>query len=318
MEISHQSLLADRYDYLKEKLQEPCSPPALFLAEALREKFPGAAILLYGSAGSVMSDAPATDVLFDFYVVAPSYKAAYRSPILRWANAMLPPNVFYLTRPSPEGMLRAKYAVISLRAFKRRLSARAFHSYFWGRFAQPFKVVSGTADEVNAMARLAANAIDVFVERSAPLAHLDGMTAEDAIKAIWRAGLSASYRAELRAEKPGRAAELLASYGDWPQHVTILDQHKTSRPDDRLRWRARQGWRVRSALGGVLSILRLLKATFTFRGGVDYIVWKIQRHAGVVVPVKNWERRYPFLAAPLLAARYYRLRRQDRRRANTG
>ena len=40
-------------------------------------------------------------------------------------------------------------------------------------------------------------------------------------------------------------------------------------------------WRFRRLVGKVLSILRLAKGVFTFDGGVDYILWKIERHSGV-------------------------------------
>jgi len=65
--------------------------------------------------------------------------------------------------------------------------------------------------------------------------------------------------------------------------------------------------------GGILSVLRLLKGTFTFEGGVDYIAWKISRHAGFSVPVRGWERRWPILGAPFLMSRYYRMKRAHAR-----
>ena len=38
------------------------------------------------------------------------------------------------------------------------------------------------------------------------------------------------------------------------------------------------------------------------------MAWKIRRHTSVDVPVKDWERRHPLLASPLLVLRYYTLR----------
>jgi hypothetical protein len=60
-------------------------------------------------------------------------------------------------------------------------------------------------------------------------------------------------------------------------------------------------------LGRPLNILRLLKAALTFERGVDYVLWKVERHSGVRLAVANWERRFPLLAAPGI---YYRLRRR--------
>jgi hypothetical protein len=53
-------------------------------------------------------------------------------------------------------------------------------------------------------------------------------------------------------------------------------------------------------------LLRLAKGAFTFVGGVDYLLWKIERHSGVKTTVTAWQRRHPLLAAPGLAWRLYR------------
>ena len=53
-------------------------------------------------------------------------------------------------------------------------------------------------------------------------------------------------------------------------------------------------------------MLRLAKAAFTFDGAMDYVAWKIERHSGVRIEVKPWQRRFPLLAAPGL---YLKLRR---------
>jgi hypothetical protein len=65
-------------------------------------------------------------------------------------------------------------------------------------------------------------------------------------------------------------------------------------------------WWFRRVLGKLLSILRLAKGVFTFDGGVDYILWKIERHSGVKATPTPWQRRHPLLAAPALAWRLYR------------
>ena len=43
----------------------------------------------------------------------------------------------------------------------------------------------------------------------------------------------------------------------------------------------------------MLSVARLAKASATFAGGVDYIAWKINRHAGTDIQIKPWQRRWP-------------------------
>jgi hypothetical protein len=55
--------------------------------------------------------------------------------------------------------------------------------------------------------------------------------------------------------------------------------------------------------GKLLSVVRLAKASATFAGGVDYIAWKINRHAGTKIEIKPWQRRWPLLAAISLVPR---------------
>jgi hypothetical protein len=63
----------------------------------------------------------------------------------------------------------------------------------------------------------------------------------------------------------------------------------------------------RRRLGKTLNLLRIVKGIFTFDGGLDYALWKIKRHSGKTVPVTEWQRRHPLLAAPGLAWRLYRM-----------
>jgi hypothetical protein len=64
---------------------------------------------------------------------------------------------------------------------------------------------------------------------------------------------------------------------------------------------------MRIIQGKVLSVLRLIKGTLTFEGGVDYILWKIKRHTGVTVKVGPFLKRHPILAMGVLSWRLYRL-----------
>src|SRR3546814_13176883 len=42
-------------------------------------------------------------------------------------------------------------------------------------------------------------------------------------------------------------------------------------------------WRILQQRGKRLTVLRLAKASFTFAGGIDYLAWKINRHAGTAI-----------------------------------
>ena len=286
-----------RAQVISEELAKPTGDAANILANHIVDQHPESAVILYGSGNSVLSNASPTDVLFDFYVITPSYKKFYKTKFLAFLNFTAPPNVFYIEMETPEGRLRAKYAVLSISHFEKLISKKTFHSYFWARFAQPARIVSSPADLRPRLENCIMTAIDTFVARAAPLVPTNAST-----HTIWRTGLARSYKAELRAEPPERIDKLLASYGSWAEEVTAKN-HKTG-PSIMSAF----AWQLRSAQGAFLSVLRLLKATTTFHGGVDYIVWKIERHSGISVSVKPWERQHPFFGSFSLAWRYYRLK----------
>lgn len=303
-----------RREFIKDYLAGPTPAAVRVIADAILKEHPGSAILLYGSGNSLLKAAKIDDVLFDFYVIARSYAQTYRSSLLRLANLVLPPNVFYIECASPAGRLRAKYAVLSIGHFERLVSQRTFHSYFWGRFAQPCRIVCAPDDLRARVEGCIAAAVDTFTANSSNL-----MGAADGVDALWRVGLAHSYKSELRAEPPERVARLLRDYGDWPSRVTIppLQSGRSRRPS-RGADSAQFAWKLRAVQGGALSAARLLKGALTFKGGVDYIAWKISRHAGFTLPVRDWERRWPILAAPVLAHRYYSMRREHAARMRVG
>ena len=291
--------------HITDTLSREAPQAVNLLAEAICEQYSDAAIMLYGSGNSVMSDKDPADILYDFYVIVSSYKNAYDNPLLTFANWLIPPNVFYIERETELGLLRAKYAILSIDHFERLVSRKTFHSYFWARFAQPSLIVKSSSSLQKRIEGCVQQAVDTFIHNSADLTSEKGKLRE-----IWRAGLSRSYKAELRAEQPGRVDALLDSYGDWPDKVTnpaMISQERNKAGAD-------LAWRIRAIQGALLSIARLLKGTFTFQGGVDYIAWKISRHAGFELPVKDWERRFPLIGAPALGARYYKLKRQHNAR----
>jgi hypothetical protein len=53
-------------------------------------------------------------------------------------------------------------------------------------------------------------------------------------------------------------------------------------------------------------VLRLLKALFTFKGGIDYVLWKIERHSGVTIEVAPRLRRIPLIGIAVIFWRLYR------------
>ena len=139
----------------------------------------------------------------------------------------------------------------------------------------------------------------------------------------WSALFRATYRAELRFEKPGREQAILAANrahfeGLLPLALVeagiAFHQDRATlvpRLDPAERRRIIAWWRKRRRLGKALNLARLARATATFDGAARYAAWKIERHTGVPIPLTPWRERHPLLAVPGVAWRYWR----DRSRA---
>jgi hypothetical protein len=138
---------------------------------------------------------------------------------------------------------------------------------------------------------------------------------------LWLRGLTLSYRAELRAERPGKLAGLYHAAPDYYGRVTdaalprlpfavARAEGDPPRYDARLsaarRAACRAAWGIRSVQGKLLHLLRLLKGAFTFAGGLDYLLWKIERHTGVTVEVPARLKSHPVLALCVLSWKLYR------------
>ena len=276
------------------------------LLEKLRERHRGAvnSILLYGSClrgGNIF------DGLVDLYLICDSYRSAYAGRGLALANWLLPPNVFYAELEHEGKTLRSKYALISTADFRRGCSPRWFESYIWGRFAQPTRMVYWR-DQASrrTVEQCLLQASRTFLQRALPC-----LPAVGPVYDLWRGALALSYGTELRTERSGRAAELaqtslrhfetvtrqLEGTLDFPFSVYELEQTLHYRAEARgyRRAAARLGWRLRRVYGKLMSVLRLLKALFTFDGGIDYLVWKLARHSGQEVVVPDRVRRFPLL-----------------------
>jgi hypothetical protein len=295
----------------------PASPAVGVLIDEILARHGEAAmgILFYGSC---LRSGDELDGLVDLYLLVDDYRKAFKSRRQAFLNALLPPNVYYLEHAFRGNTVRTKYAVLSLADFQKGTSLRWFHSYLWGRFCQPTVLLYARNDDVKEKIRQGfAQSVVTFISRVVPM-----VSPEFTARQLWGRGLTLSYGAELRSEKPEKRARLFDAAPDYYEEVTrlamdaiafpveIADGAGTisyrSRISSGRRWRSRLAWRLRSVQGKLLSILRLMKATLTFEGGVDYILWKIERHSGVTVDVEPRLKRRPLLAMGVLAWRLYR------------
>lgn len=261
------------------------------------------AVLLYGSC--LHSNCSLEEGIVDLYVLVNDYCKAYpQQRLLALFNGWLPPNVFYLEVTYQGKTLRAKYAVISTADFERGAQFW-FHSYIWARFAQPSRLLFARDDTIRRRIYTAiAHSIVTFLKSGVPAIEAGELSVEE----IWTRCLMLTYASELRAEQETRARHLaqtnLPVFTCWTQAANpMLMSLLLQRQDGGYRclttpvmqrqalWR----WRFRRWQGRILSLLRLGKAVFTFVNGVEYAVWKIERHTGVRIEVTPMLRRHPIL-----------------------
>jgi hypothetical protein len=283
-------------DIVAARCTRPMPPAVMEFAASLADKYgaPTQAVLAYGSC---LRDVDITDGLIDLYVLVDDYANVHASPWARFGNAAVPPNVYYGEHTVDGQTLRAKYAVVTVEQFERKLSPNTANPYFWARFAQPCAIAFSTSAKVrDRLAAALTVAVRTFLSETRALAPV-GAGAEDR----WAAGLVATYATELRPEATSRARAIVDAEAEYYRDVTRAFDAEPAE----LSSAGRSGWFSRRVIGRALSVARLAKAAFTFQGGADYLAWKIARHSNVKITVKPWHRRHPILAAIVLSPRLY-------------
>ena len=282
-------------DLIARELAEPVASAVRAMADAVRARHAGAAlaVLFYGSCLR-RPESLLADSLLDFYLLVDDYKAAYGSALTAFANSVLPPNVFYLEAEQGGTTLRCKYAVISLAQFQAGMSRAADNVSLWARFSQQSRLIwSRDARTAEAVAAACAEAMLTMLSNIIPL--IPSASAE----VTWQRAFEETYRAELRSEGSERAAELVKADAERYRRVTTLAQQAMGALASADA--CAMAWRRRRRTSKLLNVARLMKATFTFDGALDYVLWKVKRHSGVEMPVTDWQRRHPLLSAPVLA-----------------
>jgi hypothetical protein len=227
--------------------------------------------------------------------------------------------VFLLKTVLADGRtLHAKCALISLKDFEAG-TRTWFQSYLWGRFSQPSRLVyyrdPGVQDRVQTA--LAQAVIRMMSET------LGAQDATFTSFAFWERAFALTYGTELRPEKASRPTEIVTHNADYYARVTrdavasvpglspsfnqadvfIRDCEAARQQQTRRRWK------VRRVQGRTLNVLRLIKSFFTFEDGVDYVIWKLERHLGEPVKVSPHLHRYPLIFCWPLLCRLLRSRR---------
>jgi hypothetical protein len=256
------------------------------LASHLAGRQPGAlCVLAYGSA---LRESSPSETLIDFYVLVEHPAQVSANPLLRLWGRAVPPNVYFFQEQVNGTALRAKYAVMTMAGFERRVGASTSNPYFWARFCQPCRIVWVLDEPAKAKALAAiatacqtAYAHGVFLSPGDP----------------WPTLFSNTYRTELRPENTDRATLIVEA--DRSYYDSLSEALSGTKP-------IASSWRAKRIWGKAWSVARLAKAAFTFQGGADYAAWKIARHSGVKMEVTDWQRKHPFLAAIILMPKILR------------
>lgn len=288
-------------ELVRDELAEPVDARVSAMAAALAARYPQAArtVLFYGSC---LRTADLDGQMLDFYVIVSSYEEAYGRSWMVRANKLIPPNVF----PFEHDGLAAKYAVLSEADFLRLNTSDTLSVSVWARFAQPARLV-WSRDEA------AAETSAVAIARAAPtlLAAARPLVASVDPLDLWRQAFALTYAAELRAERKTRASSVVDADPDrylrfTGPALTAAGLDLSVPVDPRAKRQAERLWSRRRRAGKALSVIRLAKASGTFAGGIDYIAWKINRHAGTDIAIKPWQRRWPLVGAVTLLPRLLR------------
>lgn len=269
--------------FISIETAKPVDPAIAEMVKAVLSKHQNVlAVLAYGS---TLRDISPTESLIDLYVLTEDLRGVSANPASQLGCSVVPPNVYYAECVCNNKTYRAKYAALPFLQFGKRVSKSTDNPYFWARFAQPCHIVWSKDEAAHAQ-------ILAALEAAASTAFANAKALIDApARQQWIILFQNTYRTELRPEAANRAELVVAANADYYTRLSsLLSDTAAIKPN----------WALRRFTGKALSILRLVKAAFTFQGGADYIAWKIKRHSGVAIEVKDWQRRHPLLAGIVL------------------
>lgn len=289
------------------ELGRPAPPAAVTLAERIRERhgIAVAAVVFYGSC----LRRETSEGVLDFYVLVDSYRAAYPSRWLAAANALLPPNVFYLEAASGGERVRAKYAVVSLADFAHGAAGRGLRTGIWARFCQPALAVY--VRDAAAQTALIDAVVESHLTAVARVAPLLPIRERLAWEQLWQRLFRETYAGEMRPEAAAAIDKLYsADPARYDRAAAAAFRELAERAPERLRADATDGGvrierspagrspaasRVRRILAKAAYAAQLLKTAFTFGDWLPYALWKLERHTGTHIEPTERQRRRPLI-----------------------
>lgn len=290
---------------IAQELAQPVDPRVSAFAASIAARYGEAAraVLFYGSC---LRTTELDGQMLDFYLIVSSYEAAYGKSWLAGANRRLPPNVF----PAEHGGLVAKVAVLSEDDFYKLNRIGASAVSVWARFAQPSRLVwhADEAARSRSVDAIEGASITLF-DMTFPMMEAD---TKYQIEDLWKRGFELTYGAELRAERKDRSDSVVDSdperYARFGPAVVLAIAERDEKRGKKLkivasREAVEKRWRQLRRNGKLLTLARLAKASATYAGGIDYLAWKINRHAGTDYVIRPWQRKWPILGALVMLPR---------------
>ena len=282
-----------------EETSTPVSNDVQKLSAEIQKRGNASCILFYGSG---LWKTEEEDTVYDFYVLVDQLKDFEKNIVTNFLGLLIPPNVYYMTVQDGDRTLRCKYALMRQDQFTKTATGHSFTPQIWARFAQPTRIIynrneQATKDINNTLTE----AVLHFHRQSLPLTPTDTSPRD-----IWLRGLSETYGAELRSERPERTEMLFdASAENFIKRtefsIPLLPNIKRDSNFAVIKVCLKRPFQK------FITFIRLMKATFTFEGSVDYALYKIERQSGIHLQATDFQRRYPLIAAWPLVWKFWRL-----------
>ncbi len=270
------------FEFCAKNLARIVPPEITALADRIRARHTGVlAVLAYGSC---LRGIDASETLIDYYILTDGLDGVSSNAVSRWGCRLAPPNVYYIEHQDDGRLLRAKYAVLPISLFETWMGRDVLNPYFWARFSQPSALLYARDDAARR------RAVEAIV-RAHETFYANAIALDPDPDKAWVAGFGVTYASELRPEPLGKADEIVRMNAAYYANAAQLMTHIAPRKANQL---------IRRVTGKLWSLARLLKASFTFQGGADYLAWKIERHSGEKIVISPWQRRHPIIAGLIL------------------
>ena len=286
------------YDYIYREIQKEIFPDASEMTSFLKKKYSQnlMGILFYGSALRSNND---KNLILDFYVILEKLYPTIKSPIFRFFTYLLPPNVYFYEINFKGKKIRAKVAILTMSDFIQGTSINCFSPSIWARFSQQTRLTFYNCEKTKILITNAlSEAVKTFLTNTIKTIHY-----KPNIDELWLKGLHLTYGSELRPENNLKIKEIIENDKERYIHIGNLALNELGhiKINHLINKKENFKWLLRKYWTRLLNVLRLIKASFTFEGGIEYLTWKLKRHKGISIELSEKQKKYPIITVISLA-----------------